>query len=197
MTQNRNAGFTLIELMLVIAIIGFLVSLVRFPSFAPNAFDQVEQEAQRLGIRINMASDRAVLKNSQIGLAISERQYVFLEFVENKWQPITEPPFVTEPLPENILLELKLEGLPWSEQNLLSAVELIDEEELEKSSEKSAAERALEFPQIFILSSGEISSFEIEVSYEDFDEEVMFLVQGQFTAPVRVYDPQQIQDLDR
>ena len=197
MKNPRESGFTLIELMLVIFIIGLLVSMVRLPALSSSPFELVDKESKKLGVLINMASDRAILKNRQIGLALNEQQYVFLEFIENKWQVISEPPFITEPLPPNVTVKLNLDDLPWSEENLLSAVKLIDEEELEKSSEKSAEERALEFPQIFILSSGEISSFEIEMTYDDFDQEVTFLVQGEFSAPVHVYDPLQIEELDR
>jgi general secretion pathway protein H len=197
MKNSRESGFTLIELMLVIFIIGLLVSMVRLPALSSSPFELVDQESKKLGVLINMASDRAILKNRQIGLALNEQQYVFLEFIENKWQVISEPPFITEPLPTNVTVQLNLDDLPWSEENLLSAVKLIDEEELEKSSQKSAEERALEFPQIFILSSGEISSFEIEMTYDDFDQEITFLVQGEFSAPVHVYDPLQIEELDR
>ncbi|MDA8621234.1 type II secretion system minor pseudopilin GspH [Psychrosphaera sp.] len=194
---SKNQGFTLIELMLVIVIIGYLVSLVRFPSFTPNAYDLVEEESQKLTALINLASEYATVKNKQLGLAVSEQQYVFLVLEDEEWVRFTERPFETEPLNENLTLTLKLDGLPWQEKNLLSAVQFIDDETMEDQSGLSNEEKLLAFPQVFLLSSGEISPFEIELEFQDFDDVVMFVIQGLFTAPVKYYDPTQQQELDR
>ena len=77
MINNRakHKGFTLLELLLVIVVIGYLVSLVRFPSLAPDPFDLTEKQATRLTHQINMASEYAVLNNVQMGLAIAENRY--------------------------------------------------------------------------------------------------------------------------
>ncbi len=194
---QKAKGFTLIELLLVIVIIGYLVSLVRFPSLSPDPFEVTEQQTHKLTTLINMASEYALIQNKQIGLAIVEDQYVFLVFEEERWNLLSERPFETEPLPEYLTLSLNLDGLPWQEQSLLSAIEFIDEEKLEEETDLTPAEKKLAFPQIFILSSGEISPFEIEVTYQDFDEEVMFLIRGMFSAPVRYYDPLQQEELER
>ena len=194
--MKKPQGFTLIELLLVIVIIGYLVSLVRFPSLSKSPFDEVETQATKLTALINLASEQALIHNVQMGLAVSENQYAFLAFVDGKWQPIQEPPFKTEPLPEFVTLNLELDGLEWSEDNLISSIDMIDEERLEELAELPEEERLLASPQIFILSSGELSPFDITVAYDDFDTQVEFLVRGKFTAPVSVYDPQQIEELD-
>lgn len=194
---KKNQGFTLIELMLVIVIIGYLVSLVRFPSLAPNAYDLVEKESQKLTALINLASEYAVVNNQQLGLAVSDQQYAFLIYDGEKWVRITKRPFDTEPLNENLILTLKLDGLPWQEKNLLSAVQLIDEETLNAETDLSDEEKKLAFPQIFILSSGEISSFEIELELPTMENDAMFVIQGLFTAPVKFYDPQAQRDIER
>jgi general secretion pathway protein H len=86
--------------------------------------------------------------------------------------------------------------LEWQEQNLLSAVQWIDEEQLEENSEQTEEEKQMSFPQIFILSSGEISPFDLDVSYDNgFDEPVTFKVRGEFITPVLVLDPKQIDEL--
>lgn len=194
---SKHQGFTLIELMLVIVIIGYLVSLVRFPSFTPNAYDLVEEESQKLTALINLASEYATVKNKQLGLAVSEQQYVFLILEDEEWVRFTDRPFETEPLNENLTLTLKLDGLPWQEQNLLSAVKFIDDETFENQSGLSNEEKLLAFPQVFLLSSGEISPFEIELEFQDFDDVVMFVIQGLFTAPVKYYSPAEQEELDR
>jgi len=194
---HKQQGFTLLELLLVITVMGFLVSMVRFPSFAPDPFELAEKQAKTLTAQINLASEFAVLNNAQLGLAMTETSYGFLLFDGQKWQPLTEPPFVSKELEPDLQLELILDGLSWQEENLLSAVEFIDEEALEDLAEMTEEEKQLAFPQIFLLSSGELSPFDLRVVYDNgFDDRVEFLVRGEFTTPVALYDPLQQLELD-
>jgi len=194
---KKHQGFTLIELMLVIVIMGYLVTLVRLPSLAPDPFDLVEKHAKTISTQINLASEFAVLNNVQLGLAVTESRYSFLMFDGEKWQPLAEPPFVAAELEPELHLELVLDGLAWHQENLLSAVEFIDEESLEELAELSEEEKQLAFPQIFLLSSGELSPFDLRITYDNgFDDTVEFLVRGLFTSPVNLYDPLQQLELD-
>lgn len=195
--MKKHQGFTLIELMLVIVIMGYLVTLVRLPSLAPDPFDLVEKHAKTISTQINLASEFAVLNNVQLGLAVTESRYSFLMFDGEKWQPLAEPPFVAAELEPELHLELVLDGLAWHQENLLSAVEFIDEESLEELAELSEEEKQLAFPQIFLLSSGELSPFDLRITYDNgFDDTVEFLVRGLFTSPVNLYDPLQQLELD-
>ncbi|WP_299265940.1 type II secretion system minor pseudopilin GspH [uncultured Psychrosphaera sp.] len=194
--MNKHKGFTLFELMLVILLMGLVVSTVKFPNLAQDPFDQVDQQSKKLAALINLASEYAVLNNTLLGFSVSESSYVFLMFDGEKWQPMPEPPFTETELENDITIELALDGLEWQEQNLLSAVEWIDEEQLEENSEQTEEEKQMSFPQIFILSSGEISPFDLDVSYDNgFDEPVTFKVRGEFITPVLVLDPKQIDEL--
>lgn len=190
--RTKNEGFTLLELLLVIVVIGYLVSLVRLPSLAPDPFEVVEKHATRLTHQINLASEFAVLNNVQMGLAIADNRYAFLAYDGEIWVPVEEPPFESVELEQDLHLELVLDGLPWQEENLLSAIEFIDEERLEELQENNEEDVKLSIPQIFILSSGELSPFDITIEFDDgFVEPVLFLIRGKFTAPVKRFDPLQ------
>jgi general secretion pathway protein H len=77
----------------------------------------------------------------------------------------------------------RLEGLPWAENNLLNEVSFQVEEDDDDDKE-------LLSPQIFILSSGDITPFKLTFSFKpDFDEPVYFEVTGDFTAPITVNGP--------
>lgn len=191
-------GFTLLEIMLVILVIGIMVSQISLPTFGRDAFEQTEEEAKRLAVLINLASEHAVLQNKLMGLSVSEKQYSFLIFEENVWRPLTEAPFLPRELESSdMIFELTLDGLEWQEQNLLNAVEFIDEEAQEELAKLPEEERLAAFPQIFILSSGELSPFDLRVIYDTgFDDPIEFLVRGKFITPVAVYDPKQQLELD-
>lgn len=194
--MNKHKGFTLFELMLVIMLMAMIVSTVKFPNLTQDPFDQVDQESKKVAALINLASEYAVLNNVLLGFSVTESSYTFLKFNGEIWEQIEEPPFTLTELDESIKLELTLDGLEWQEQNLLSAVKWIDEEELEQSSKQTDEEKKLVFPQIFILSSGEISPFDLDISYDDgFETPITFKVRGEFITPVLVFDPQQIEEL--
>ncbi|GHB77924.1 type II secretion system protein GspH [Psychrosphaera saromensis] len=194
--MNKHKGFTLFELMLVIMLMGLLVSSVKFPSLGQEPFDQVDQQSKKVAALINLASEYAVLNNALLGFSVTESSYIFLMFDGKKWNRIEEAPFTENELEPDIKIELMLDGLEWQSQNLLSAVEWIDEEALEQSSEQTEEEKKLSFPQIFILSSGEVSPFDLNISYDNgFDTPITFKVRGEFVAPVLVLDPKQIAEL--
>jgi len=193
---NKHKGFTLFELMLVIMLMGLIVSTVKFPNLTQEPFDQIDQESKKVAALINLASEYAVLNNALLGFSVTETSYAFLRFNGQSWEKIEEPPFSLTELEENIKMELTLDGLEWQGQNLLSAVKWIDEEVLEEASEQTDEEKKLAFPQIFILSSGEISPFDLDISYDDgFETPITFKVRGEFITPVLVFDPQQIEEL--
>ena len=194
--MNKHKGFTLFELMLVIMLMGLIVSTVKFPNLTQDPFDQVDKESKKVAALINLASEYAVLNNALLGFSITETSYAFLKFDGKKWEKIEEPPFSLTELEDNIKVELTLDGLEWQDQNLLSSVKWIDEEELEESSKQTDEEKKLSFPQIFILSSGEISPFDLDISYDDgFETPITFKVRGEFITPVLVFDPKQIEEL--
>ena len=194
--MNKHKGFTLFELMLVIMLMALIVSTVKFPNLAQEPFDQVDQQSKKVAALINLASEYAVLNNALLGFSITETSYAFLLFNGKKWEPIAEPPFLETEFDEDITMALTLDGLEWQGQNLLSAVKWIDEEQLEEDSEKTDEQKKISFPQIFILSSGEISPFDLDISYDDgFETPITFKVRGEFITPVLVFDPQQIEEL--
>ncbi len=193
--MKQVKGFTLLELMLVLALMGFLFSTITLPDIAQDPYDKVEQEAKKISTLIDMLSEYSVLNNQITGFVVQDGQYGFLFFDGEKWQEIAEAPFARVELEQNLLVELKLDGLEWQEQNMLSSVQWIEEEELEQLSEQAEPDQFV-FPQVFILPSGELSPFELDVSYSDgFDIDILFRIRGEFIAPVTLLSPAEIEAL--
>jgi len=195
MKMKATKGFTLLEIMLVLALMGFLFSTVSLPDISQDPYDEVEQEAKKVSVLIDMLSEYAVLNNAVVGFVVRDNQYGFLYFDGESWLEINEPPFQRVELSENMLIELKLDGLAWQDQNMLSTVEWIEEEELEQLSEEAEQDQFV-FPQVFILPSGELSPFELDISYNDgFDIDILFRIQGEFIAPVTLLSPNDLEAL--
>lgn len=183
--MKRNKGFTLLEVLLVIMVIGILAKIV-----VPNVTwggteDRVAEASRRFKAVFDMASEYAMLNNFELGLIIKENNYRFVVFDGQRWgdfQP--EKYFEPSQHEEEMELELELEGLPWAENNLLNEVTFEVEEDDEDE------DKELLSPQIFILSSGDITPFRVTFSIKpDFEDAVHFQVTGDFAAPVTVEGP--------
>jgi len=121
MQQRRAGGFTLIEVLLVILLIGVLASMVVYNFQGESRSQRLGKETDKLQARIQLASELAMLKNLELGLFLDEHSYRFMLFADNKWLPIREPKALAEhQLPEGVHLKAELEGLEWGAQNLLS-----------------------------------------------------------------------------
>lgn len=148
---KTQAGFTLLELLAVILIIGIIISLASF-SIGQNASRIVQDEAERLHGLIRLAGEEAVLQGRELVLEFDYDRYRFLEQGKEGWLPVEGDKMLRErALPEAVELELLLEGGETSFE---------DKENL---------------PRIFILSSGELTPFDITLKADEGEE---YLLQG-------------------
>ena len=168
----RQHGFTLLEVMLVLLLMGLAAGYVIFNAFSTDPSEQLEREARRLQVVIDMASDYAVLNQQQLGIYIDEEQrtYSFMQLNdEDEWQFIEgntlyEPVTLSEPF----FLTLNLEDLPWQAGDRLFDREMFDSSLSinDKDIEIGDEEKPPPPPQILIMSSGEITPFSLVFHYE-------------------------------
>jgi len=164
--MTRRRGFTLLEILLVILLIGILASAVVLNFSGDTAEEQVNKEAVRFQQVFQFIAETAQLRQQEWGLIVTQNSYAFVYFTDNGWQWVQEPVAAKEyKLPEPVRLQLELEGLPGAEQNLLSQLEWQQEEQT-AFAETPTAERP-PLPKVFILSSGEISPFRLSLSAEE------------------------------
>lgn len=191
---DSQRGFTLLEVILVMALIGLIMSTVSYTVFSANPEDDVKKEVQRLQVVFSMASDFAVINQTELGLRLDEekRTYEFVELDEKgEWSPLeAHKYFELRELPENILLELSLEGLPWQQEDSLFDTRVFDEE-LSVSNDSvdigNEEDKIPPPPQVFILSSGEITPFELKIKYQADavnQDNFYFTLQGLETVPL-------------
>ncbi len=170
---NRQRGFTLLEVLLVLLLIGLASSYVVFNVFGTSEADRLKQEATRLQVLIDMASDYAVLNQQELGLRIDQRdnfyQFMLLD-EDDRWQLIEEEEiYQKRQLPEPFTFSLNLDDLPWLEEDQLFDRELFDEglsvseDAVEIGNEE---DKTLPPPQVLIMSSGEVTPFTLTFNYE-------------------------------
>ncbi|WP_105200006.1 MULTISPECIES: type II secretion system minor pseudopilin GspH [unclassified Pseudoalteromonas] len=185
---NHRSGFTLIEILVVLAIIAFSANLIVY-SIDDSRHDELEQTAFALQTSINFASEYAILNQRQLGLFVDdENGYEFMVYGEQKWQALDDSDGVLKgkKLESDFSLTLNQEDLPWAQDSLLNEV---DWQKLLGADDDDFLElQKMQIPQVMILSSGEISPFQLRLALQDADEDLApFIIEGEFMAPVSLY----------
>lgn len=195
----KYTGFTLLEVMLVLLIMGLLTGAVVLSYTGENSQDLLKKQTQRLQVVFNMASDFAVLNQRQLGLRVEDENntYYFMYLdEEQEWQKLElDATFAKHRLPDIFSLELFLTDLPWEVEESLFSSGVFDEE-LSISNDGveigNEEEKKLEPPQVFIFSSGEITPFSITLAHEpEFSNELptYFRINGQDSTPLITEGP--------
>lgn len=135
-------GFTLLELLVVMLIIGIIASLAVIGG-GDTGEQQQKRQNDRLQALIRLAMQEAVISDRQLALGLAEQEYAFYSWQQDAWQMIEQDAvFRRRKLPAGLQLALEFE------QQLLA----LDEQLHEHTS-----------PQIYFLSSGEVTSAIIDI----------------------------------
>lgn len=87
-------GFTLVELMVVVALIGLATAAVALT--VPPPGQPVGVEAERFAARLIRAREEALLTNRPVAVEVDARGYGFAAFDGAAWAPLNEGPFQRE-----------------------------------------------------------------------------------------------------
>ncbi|RZM75577.1 type II secretion system protein GspH [Pseudoalteromonas rubra] len=182
--STRQSGFSLIEILMVLVIIGFSVNLVTY-TLSDDMEEELEREALRLHSVINMASEFAILNQIELGFHLDKKKLEFLVFDGEKWTTFdAEELYQAVEYSDEYKIELSTEDLAWAQDNMLEQANW--RELMGSGDEESLLElKKLKIPQVLLLSSGEVSAFQLSLELEEQSEPVYF-IEGEFMAPVNL-----------
>jgi general secretion pathway protein H len=147
---RQSAGFTLLELMVVMVLIGIIFSFAVLSLGGDDVAELMEQETRRLVTLLDMAGEEAVLGGEELAVYFTDEGYEFMVLRGDRWQPITDDNLLkARTLPAGMQFRLEIDGEP-------PALGDSDDDE----------EDALT-PQIYILSSGEMTPFSATLESSD------------------------------
>jgi general secretion pathway protein H len=149
----RAAGFTLLEILVVIVIIGVMVSMATLSIGLLGGDRQSEEEARRVWAVIGQAREEAELQAIDLAVFIGATDYEFLRFDtrRNQWQPVVDDKlYAQRTLPEGLRFRLWMEGR-----------EIVLKPGLPDRSKKGESEKWP--PQLTVLSSGDVVPFELQI----------------------------------
>ena len=84
-------GFTLVEMMVTVAILGLAASAVVLA--APDPVPRLPVEAERLAAHLVRAREESLLTNRPVAVDIGPAGYGFRVRAEDGWTPLTDGPF--------------------------------------------------------------------------------------------------------
>lgn len=141
-----HSGFSLLELMVVLMIIGILIT---FGVISLNLGDQqakVEQEVKRIQGVLELAQEEAILKHRELALRFERDGYAFAHLEDGKWVAFeNDREFRAYTLPGGMVFYVEVKD---------GSIPLADDK---RSSQA----------MVYILSSGEVSPFELTIQASD------------------------------
>ena len=181
---HHHRGFTLIEMMVVLLIIGIVVSSVVLSINTDDVKEHMEIEMNRLRALINLAREEAILQDHDMALVIKEDSYSFqwYDIKQEKWLAVDDGQVFRErKLPPGTNMVLLIEDLPTTEKHSRPGTSLtLDGKDKEQQQEEEDVQRVVIYP------SGEIFPFELILQKED--ESTQFKLVGE----VEVQSPDEL-----
>ena len=156
-------GFTLLEVLLVV-VIAALASAAVVSTLVSRSGDEAKKHASAAFHRLQLLNEEAMLAGKDYGLWVDEKRgrYRLVNLTAKGWQLLDDSqiPAETE-LGENLALRLTMGSSAWQDEDrLFRPGSLFDDDRFADIEEKDA----LPTPQVFIMSSGEVSPFELAIA---------------------------------
>lgn len=181
-THDGQHGFTLLEILVVMVIIGVLASLVSLSVSSRAVDDRLQAESRRVEQLLRLASDEAQAKGLEIGFRQTTEGFEFLapDAGGARWDVIRDGLFRPRQIAEPFYLELRVDGrlmkpaAPAPAPKRKDRADAEQDEDEDRSAAPSSTRPAareqdrdrLE-PQVLILSSGEITPFTLDLRLRD------------------------------
>ena len=139
--SRSQKGFTLWELLIVVAIVAVTISMMQFSIGLSDNTRDLKRVGKDLGKLFHLLNQEAVFENRNYAISVQDEGFLVLEFTEGKWFTAPDSFFTKIKLTESQLSQL-----------------IIDDKVIDTT------KKDVPLPHILILASGEMTPFEWHIS---------------------------------
>lgn len=180
--RGRTHGFTLIEILVAVLIIGIVMSVAVLSLSLAGDDREVRKEARRLMSLVEVAQTDAMMQGREFGIEVMSGAYRFVEFdVDNdRWvEPLGDDSLKLRQLPEDYEIALYVEDKEI----------LLDAEPAPLASDDQQQQAAY-LPHLFVFSSGDSTPFELVITRRT--DGVSAAIEGDFLGNLDYVDPEDV-----
>jgi general secretion pathway protein H len=142
---TNSAGFTLLEILVVVIIIGVVASVFLL-SVDTGDQDPVRDQARRFAALTRLAGQEAMLGSRDMAVELFADGYRFVVNEEQEWRPVEDAVLSPQQFPEGISWEVHIDGVG------------------------NGSVTADEVPRIYLFSTGEMTPFEVTLGIDGQDD---------------------------
>lgn len=178
-----QAGFTLLEILIALAIAGIMLS-VAVIAFSDNDAAKLKNKAHQLFGLMQIAQEESIIRGIEIGIRVEQDGYSFLLYDGERWSPLQDHALLRKvELDEPIEMYVNVEG----QEALLgsSAEDEVVKGDAEDEQAEADETKNVEPPQIFILSSGEMNEFTVTIGL-DRDDARFYRITGNYLGDINM-----------
>lgn len=167
----KTTGFTLLELLVVIVLLGIVSSFAMLSLNLTGLESELDEEARKIHALINLAKEEAIIQAQEVALKIDKQTYSFEYWDGEKeaWFAKTEKVFRQRNIHDGLMLRFESE-----------ATKLFV-----KNDEDSKNKDEIENGTAYFLSSGEQSEFTIKIEIKD-DPQVYYQLEGKLNGDIKI-----------
>jgi general secretion pathway protein H len=173
-SSRRESGFTLLELMMVVFVVGIMASLTVM-SIGGNPEREFRRDVARIQQLLVMAQDEAPAAGEEIGFWIDPdgKSYNFLYFEEKKlvWKPLKKEGFTKHETPAQYQLSLEMSGDPVDIAALYKEIYKLDEKLGDDEKDSGP------IPWVVFFSDGQYTPFRLWVR-NPYVKEFVYVLEG-------------------
>lgn len=161
---RRSGGFTLIEIMVVVAIIAIMAGAVVLKIDFQNVGVMVRDSAQRTRLLMILASDQAIYSRQQLGIRFHPNNYEFYILTDNEsgqgtWQILEDDRLKFRDVSVKLEFQVEISGLPIVLEELEDEIAAANDDDPIK-------------PHVLFLSNGEfMPDFRVLIADEEAEYE--------------------------
>lgn len=175
---GRSRGFTLIEILVAVVIIGIVMSIAVLSLSIVGDDREIRKEARRLMSLIEVAQTDSIMQGREFGIEFMTASYRFVEYdaATNQWaEPFLDDSLRLWQLPENFEIEIYIED---------KKVPLDPEPQAIEYEEQRGLQRENYAPHALIFSSGEATPFELHLT--GLKDEHRVVIQGDLLGNLEI-----------